>query len=103
MYITLKEAREHLNITDEFFTDDDRYILSLIAVAEDAVEKRLDRSLGDCVDSRTGELAPAVRQSVLLLIGTFYNQREATSVQNVKEVPLTFGFLSDLYRKHSVG
>lgn len=36
MYITLSEAKKHLQI-DSSFTDDDAYITALIEVAEDSV------------------------------------------------------------------
>ena len=36
MYITVDEAKKHLNI-DASFKDDDNYISDLIVVAEDAV------------------------------------------------------------------
>ena len=101
MYITLSEARKHLNI-DDFFHDDDKYIISLIEVSEDAVAKRLNRSLRECLDPATGELEPSVRHSVLLLVGTYYSQREATSPQAIREVPLAFDFLADLNRRYSL-
>lgn len=101
MYITLKEARRHLNL-DDYFHEDDGYILSLIEACEDAVAKRLNRPLARCVRPETGELEGSVRQSVLLLIGTYYNQREATSPQQVREVPLAFDFLADLNQRYSL-
>ena len=36
MYVTLDEAKKHLNI-DADFNDDDAYITSLIEVSEDSV------------------------------------------------------------------
>jgi hypothetical protein len=36
MYITIDEAKKHLNV-DEAFLDDDAYIGTLIKVAEDSV------------------------------------------------------------------
>lgn len=101
MYITLSEARRHLNI-DDFFHEDDTYITDLIKVAEDATEKRLNRPLPSLVDSRTGELSASVRQAILLLIGSLYNQREATSEKPVKEAELSFSFLTALDRKYVI-
>ena len=37
MYLTVEDAKRHLNI-DATFTDDDGYISDLIDVAEDAVQ-----------------------------------------------------------------
>lgn len=102
MFITLKEAKKHLNLDEEYFAEDDEYILSLIGVAEDAVSKRIDRRLSECIDPDTGELEASIRQAILLLIGTFYSQREATTPQSVKTVPLAFDFLADLNRHYSI-
>lgn len=101
MYITLQEARKHLNL-DDYFHEDDSYILELIKVSEAIVAKRIDRKLFDCIDPSTGELEPEVAHAVKLLIGTYYNQREATTPQNVKEVPLAFEYLADLNRRYTI-
>lgn len=101
MYITLEEARRHLNL-DDHFHEDDEYIRSLIEVSEEAVARRIDRPLKDCVDEDTGKLRASVRHGVLLLLGTYYNQREATSPQQIREVPLAFDFLADLNKRYSL-
>ena len=101
MYITLAEAKKHLNL-DDFFVDDDRYILSLIPVCEEAVSKRIDSPLSHMVDRATGELSPTLKHAILLLLGTYYSQREATSPQTIREVPHALDFLADLNRKYTV-
>lgn len=101
MYITLKEARKHLNIDDDFFTEDDGYILALIEAAENAVAFDIDRRLSDCIDSRTGTLFPSLRQAILMLIGSAYNFRESITVQNIKSVPV-YDLLLTPYRKYSI-
>lgn len=98
MYTTLKEARKHLQL-DDFFHEDDEYIVSLIRAAEDATEKRLGCTLASILDPKTGELPGSIKESILLLTGSFYNQREATTPQTIRETPLAFEFLTDLYRK----
>lgn len=100
MYITLSEVKRHLNI-DATFTDDDGYLLSLIDVAERATALRLNRRLETCV-GRDGVFDPSVRHSVLLLIGTYYSQREATTPQQVTQVPLGFEYLADLNRRYTI-
>lgn len=99
MYVTLSEAKKHLNISDEWFTEDDAYILDLIKVCENVVEKRLGKPLKECV-LKDGELDPSVKHSILVLIGTYYNQREATSPANISTVPYTFDFLADLNKRY---
>ena len=98
MYVTLSEARKHLNL-DEWFTEDDAYILELIKVAEDVVEKRIGKPLSKCIN-KNGELESSVKHSILVLIGTYYNQREATSPSTITPVPYTFDFLADLNKKY---
>ena len=45
MYVTLDEAKKHLNV-DADFTDDDAYITSLIEVSEDSVFWKIWLTLG---------------------------------------------------------
>ncbi|MCH5241798.1 MAG: phage gp6-like head-tail connector protein [Muribaculaceae bacterium] len=102
MYITLKEAKAHLNIDDELFKEDDGYILTLIEMAEDALSGEINRSLSDCLDERTGELASSLRHAIKLLVGTAYNFRESITVQNVRSIPF-YDQLIAPYRKHAIG
>lgn len=99
MYVTLSEAKRHLNLTDDWFVEDDAYITELIKVSEDAVEKSLGKPLSKYID-KNGELSPSVKHSILVLIGTYYNQREATSPSNISTVPYTFDFLTGLNKQY---
>lgn len=99
MYITIETARKHLNL-DSFFIEDDEYILYLIKVAEDAVEKRIGKKLSECID-KNGELENSIKHSILVLISTYYNQREATSPSTISDVPYTFDFLASLNQRYT--
>lgn len=99
MFITLKNAKKHLNI-DDSFTEDDDYITSLIKVAEDAVAKNENIALKDMVED--GELPSSIIHSILLLVGNLYNNREATSYSTVSEVPYTYKYLINLNRNFTV-
>ena len=99
MYVTLQQAKRHLNI-DDSFKDDDNYILGLINVAEDAVAKNENIALKDMIEG--GELPPSVIHSILLLVGNLYNNREATSYSVVSEVPYTYKYLINLNRNFTV-
>lgn len=99
MYITLKNAKKHLNI-DDSFTEDDNYITSLIMVAEDAVAKNENITLQDIVED--GQLPSSIIHSILLLVGNLYNNREATSYSVASEVPYTYKYLINLNRNFSV-
>ena len=98
MYVTLCEAKKHL-LVDNSFKDDDEYILALIDVAEDAVSVNLCEKL----DSITvgGELTPAVKAAILLLVGNLYANREPVAYTSVNKVPYTFEYLLSLYKNYS--
>lgn len=76
MYITVEEAKKHLNIDDSFM-DDDAYIGALIKVAEDSVSQHLDIALEDLVVD--GVLPSAINHSILLMVGNLYANREPTA------------------------
>lgn len=99
MYITLQQAKKHLNI-DDSFTDDDNYILQLIQVAEDAVSKNTDIALSEQMVG--GQLPPSIIHSILLLVGNLYNNREATSYSVPQEVPFAYKYLINLNRNFEV-
>lgn len=101
MYILLDTAKQHLNI-DKDFKDDDNYIIHLISVAEDTIEKRIDQKLIDLVDPKTGYLPRSVIQSILLLIGQFYANREVVNYSTVNEIPVCFNFLCDLNKHYNI-
>lgn len=100
MYITLEEARRHL-ILDEDFHDDDEYIRQLIVVCEDTIEKMIDKPLNTCL--KRGELIPSLKHAVLLLLGSYYANRESITYGNAKEIPMTVSLLCQLNRNETVG
>lgn len=99
MYVTLEEAKKHLNI-DDSFKDDDSYIDSLILVAEDAIEKNTDIALNEQMEG--GKLSPSVIHSILLLVGNLYANREATTYSSISDVPYSFKYLVNLNRNFQV-
>ena len=99
MYILLDTAKQHLNV-DKDFHEDDNYILHLIQVSEDAIAKRIDQKLEDIVDPKTGYLPKSVIQSILILIGQFYANREATINVSANEIPIGLNWLADLNKKY---
>lgn len=99
MYITLAEAKKHLQI-DSTFTDDDAYITALIAVAEDSVAQHLDIALDSLVVG--GDLPPAIKQSILLMVGNLYANREPVSYSSVTRIPYTMEYLVGLYKHYFI-
>lgn len=90
MYITLSQAKQHLNIEPDFH-DDDQYIISLIDAAENAVRMAIDRPLEDTLED--GELPGGIRHAILLLTGTYYANRETVAYGAVNKIPHTFDML----------
>lgn len=95
MYVTLNEAKRHLQI-DEDFKDDDEYIIYLIQVAEDAVEQTLSIPLSSLL--KDGLIPKSVIHSILLLIGNLYANREPVSFTTPVKIPYTIDYLLGLYK-----
>ena len=96
-FIELSQIKKHLNI-DSDFTDDDSYLSSLGDVAEAAVEKHINQKLSRVVEENGGDLPAPLLHAMLLFIGNMYLNREAVSFTNVTEIPLSYGYLLDLYK-----
>lgn len=94
MYITLEEAKKHLNINDDF-TEDDEYILSLINVSENIVQKHIDREL-----SEFEELPTPLKQAMLLLIGNYYANRESVAFSSVTALPHAYEYIIALFKNY---
>lgn len=97
MYITKTQAKEHLQI-DEDFMDDDNYILLLIQAAEDAVSHHLNIPLEHLL--KDGVLPASIIQAILLLIGNFYANREPVAYGTVVKIPYTVDYLLNLYKHY---
>lgn len=101
-YATLDMAKRHLNIEDAF-TDDDRYIESLIEVAEEKVAAELCMQVEDMATiNRGGSLPAPLLQAILLTIGAYYTNRE--DITAVQTRPLEYGvkYLTQLYRNFTL-
>ena len=99
MYITIDEAKKHLNVDDHFIEDDD-YIMALVSVAEDAVSKHLDIALDELKEG--GELPPSIVHSILLLVANLYANREPAAFSSVSKVPFTLDYLLGLYKHYNI-
>lgn len=97
MYITLEQVKKHLNV-DEEFTSDDLYILDLITVSEDATSRHLNIALNEL--EAGGKLPPAIIHAMLLMIGNLYANREPVSYGVMVKIPLSYEYLIGLYKKY---
>ena len=84
-----EDIKKHLNID---FDDDDAYLLTLIAAAEEAISTYVNRPMSDFT-GEDGEVTPAVRHAVRLLVGTWYANRESVSYGSPSDIPYTLGFI----------
>lgn len=100
MYLTVEDAKKHLNI-DATFTDDDAYISDLIDVAEDAVRTHIDRPFTE-LETEPGKLPPAVLHAVRYLVGQLYANREPAAFASAMEIPYTYSYLISLYKRYTI-
>lgn len=103
MYITLDEAKKHLNVESDF-TEDDEYISSLIEVAEAKVAAELClKSTDDLKTLRGGEvIPPPIKQAIMLTIGLYYNNREEVTASQTHTLAQGALHLIQLYRDYSL-
>ena len=88
-YIEIQDIKKHLNID---FDDDDAYISDLIDAAQETISTYLNRPLEDFSDT-SGQLRPALRHAVRLLVGNWYANREPVAYASATNVPYTLDYL----------
>ena len=93
-YIDLDIIKKHLNI-DEDFIDDDVLLLNYAEAAQRAIENHIDQSLDNFVDD--GQLDPGLQQAALLIIGTWYQNRESVTYGPAQQVPHCYEYLLNQY------
>ena len=98
MFLQLEIIKKHLNI-DNFYKDDDDYLIYLADVAEKTVEKHIDNNLSDLANSR-GDIPSPLLHAMLLFIGDMYANRESIAYSNVTEIPFSYDYLLTLYKKY---
>lgn len=98
-YISTDEVKQQLNI-DCWYAEDDKYLLHLITVVQDAVERHIDHELSD-LENEDGDIPDGLKHAMLLLIGTFYENRESVTHSNAVKVPHTFDYLIDFYKDYN--
>lgn len=99
-HLTLKLIKEHLNL-DNDFTMDDEYLSILGDVVEKVVERHIDDSFVYLVNANHGTLPSPLIQAMLLLLGSYYANREHIAFNANYEVGNSYTFLIDLYRNYS--
>lgn len=99
-YLNLELIKTHLNLQN--FSDDDKYLQHLGSAVEFVVERDIDKKLSKIAEENGGELPPSLLHAMLLLLGTYYANRENVSYASCVEVPKTYAYICDLYRSYGV-
>lgn len=99
MLIDLQSLKNHLNI-DSSFNDDDAYIESLEEVAEEIVQKHIDKSLDDIIGEE-GELPKPLLQAIKLIVANLYDNRESVAYTPTYEVPNSLNYILSMYRDYT--
>ena len=90
LMLTLEEVREHLRLDEYPYEDQD--LLRLIDVAIEQVQFGINQPIQDP--------APAsLKQAALLIIGHLYENRESTTTEALKMIPMGVRYLMHPYRK----
>jgi len=90
--VTLEELKNHLNIELSNY-DEDKYLISLIEISQDAVSKSLNRKLRIKEDA-------SVLSEILIFAANIYQNRESTTHSSIAEIPYTFGYLNTLNKNY---
>jgi hypothetical protein len=98
-YVTLAEAKKHLNIEPDFVDDDD-YVMLCVDSAEEVVAQDVCISLSDIEDEQ-GKIPAPLQRAILLMAGTFYTSRETIVYgQLVHKIP-AYDHIIGLYRNYA--
>lgn len=100
MYVTLEEAKRHLQV-DEDYNGEDLYINSLIDAAEVVVADHIKYD-SLAIAFPDGSVPLPVKHAILLMIGSLYANREPVAFAQSYEVPLSYGYLLGPYVNYGV-
>ena len=98
-YLTLDLIKKHLNMNADYTAEDD-YLTMLGGAVEEVVGKHIDDDLNTLAKNNNDQLPLPLVQACLLLLGTYYSNRENVAYTNAVEVPMSYTYLLDLYRNY---
>ena len=99
MYLQLYQIKKHLNI-DEDFHSDDEYLVELAQAAQNVVEVHLDIPLKS-LENEEGYIPSSLTQAMLLLIGTWYASRASVSFASNSVLPHSYDYIIALYKNYN--
>lgn len=95
MYLSLEEAKDHLNVEHD---EDDVYIMSLIETAEEQLANCINRPFSEVL-KKDGTLPTPLRHAIKILAARLYAYREGDVVGRVQEASFTLANLFMPYRR----
>jgi len=102
-YLSIEEAKDHLNL-DSNFTEDDRYVESLINVAESSIEWNLGISLANLILSGSySDLPVDVLHAEKILVSQWYESREPISALKMNKVPYMLDYILAPHKYWTLG
>ena len=99
MMLSLEAVKKHVRSDD--FAEDDEYLQTLTEAAEEHIANVTNRSINELtgMSSDGVSLPKPIQQAILLLVGHWYNQREAVAGTQMTEAPHTLQALVKPYTK----
>ena len=98
-YLDLNLIKKHLNMNADYTAEDD-YLTMLGGAVEEVVAKHIDDDLETLAKNNNDQLPLPLAQACLLLLGTYYSNRENVAYTNSVEVPMSYTYLLDLYKNY---
>lgn len=98
-FLSLQEAKEHLNIDAED-TYDDGNINAMIDTAENTVMGYLNRTAEDVELEYGGDVPSPIIHAVKLHVGTLFANRESVTYGAANKVPHSYEFVLSQFRKY---
>ena len=98
-YLDLNLIKKHLNMNADY-TAEDNYLTMLGGAVEEVVAKHIDDDLNTLAKNNNDQLPLPLVQACLLLLGTYYSNRENVAFTTTNEVPMSFTYLLDLYKNY---
>ena len=94
-YLDLNLIKKHLNMNADYTAEDD-YLTMLGGAVEEVVEKHIDDDLNTLAKNNNDQLPLPLVQACLLLLGTYYSNRENAAFTGCNEIPTSCTYLLDL-------
>ena len=97
MYVTIEEIKQHLYID---FEADDILLADKIQAAEEFIEKNLNTTF-DTLLNDNGTLPFPIKQSIKIMVGNLYNNRESVSFNAYpSKIPYSYEYLLQPYKNY---